>query len=68
MTQYKLTKPYFDGSLHEVGEVLDFEDGKAPKGSTPVVGIVAKAKAAVAAAAVVETDVDKEDALLKSKK
>lgn len=72
MAKYKLSKPcYFRNRLYKAGEVVDFGDQPAPKGSTEVAGIVEKAKAAVAAKkAAVTTDDDaaKEDALLKGKK
>lgn len=71
MAKYKLTKPcYFGNRLYKAGEVVDFGDQQAPKGSVEVAGIVEKAKAAVAAKAVVTADDEaaKEDALLKGKK
>jgi hypothetical protein len=71
MAKYKLTKPcYVNSRLYKAGEVVDFGDQPAPKGSIEVAGIVEKAKAAVAAKAetVTAEDAAKEDALLKSKK
>lgn len=67
MAKFKISKPcFFNDRLYKAGDVVDFGDSKAPKGSTEVAGIVAKAQAAAASSkATVAADAAKEDALLK---
>lgn len=38
MPKYRLVRPYFNRVLHEKGAILEFEEGKAPKGSILVTG------------------------------